>query len=251
MSDVIGINLGAGRWSRPGWAGYDSLHIPGSGRLDASTRFPVPDASLSFVFSSHFFEHIDDNVAQNLFNESFRVLRPGGALRVSVPDFEATLDHYRAGDDAFFDSPDAWDMTLRYENWAACGVHPNLENKLLYAFTAYENMPDRGLFPAWRYIPGYYCGPPKVDAAEVREAATLYPALVFSAWAAARLPPPAQINETGHINAYTLDKFRVMLFRAGFREVERSEHQRSRFAELRHPAFDNRPNISLFVEAIR
>ena len=171
MDGIIGINLGSGPWSFPGWVGVDARHLEVSEHLDEHSRLLFPDNSLSYVFSSHFFEHINDATAQNMMNESARVLRPGGILRITVPDYELVLDRYHHGDHDFFDRGD-WNMTPRYENWRGCGIEPTPETKLVYAFANYatESAPP-DLWPPWHYIPGYYNGPPKIDDNEVRDAA--------------------------------------------------------------------------------
>ena len=44
--------------------------------------------SIKYIYSSHFFEHISDDCATNLFKEVKRVLRADGLLRIVVPNFE-------------------------------------------------------------------------------------------------------------------------------------------------------------------
>jgi len=51
---------------------------------------PWPDQSFDAVYHSHFLEHIPRESAPELLGECLRVLKPGGILRVSVPD----LHHY-------------------------------------------------------------------------------------------------------------------------------------------------------------
>lgn len=251
MDGIIGINLGSGPWSFPGWVGVDARHLEVSEHLDEHSRLLFPDNSLSYVFSSHFFEHINDATAQNLMNESARVLRPGGILRITVPDYELVLDRYHHGDHDFFDRGD-WNMTPRYENWRGCGIEPTPETKLVYAFANYatESAPP-DLWPPWHYIPGYYNGPPKIDDNEVRDAAARLDAVAFSAWAVTHIPLPYRHTTTGHRNAYTMEKFDRMLTRAGFRGGVRSGFRQSQAPALRDEAFDNRPGISMFVEAVK
>lgn len=55
---------------------------------------PFTDATFTFVFSEHFFEHLFMDEAFELFRECFRVLPPGGVLRTAVPD--ADLRTYEA-----------------------------------------------------------------------------------------------------------------------------------------------------------
>lgn len=53
---------------------------------DAQVLHGVPDESYDFVFASHVLEHMED-VGKAMVNWA-RVLRPGGALLILVPDFE-------------------------------------------------------------------------------------------------------------------------------------------------------------------
>lgn len=47
---------------------------------------PFRDATFTFAFSEHFFEHLFMDEAFELFRECHRVLRPGGVMRTVVPD---------------------------------------------------------------------------------------------------------------------------------------------------------------------
>ncbi len=49
-------------------------------------RLPFDDATFSFAFSEHFFEHLFLDEAGELFKECFRVLQPGACFRIVVPD---------------------------------------------------------------------------------------------------------------------------------------------------------------------
>jgi predicted SAM-dependent methyltransferase len=59
---------------------------------------PFRDASVDFVFSSHFLEHLDQPAALRLLRDSYRALRPGGVIRVCVPDLEKAVTFYLAGE---------------------------------------------------------------------------------------------------------------------------------------------------------
>jgi len=62
--------------------------------LDVSRRFRFPDASFECVYSSHMLEHLDRDAAERCIRETHRVLRPGGILRVAVPDLDAVVAAY-------------------------------------------------------------------------------------------------------------------------------------------------------------
>lgn len=79
--------LGAGHQRRPGWLstdilprGLDVLY------LDISKRFPFPDASVRRIYAEHVIEHVSLEHAENMLSESFRVLQPGGQIRIATPD---------------------------------------------------------------------------------------------------------------------------------------------------------------------
>ena len=244
-----GINIGGGSWLRLGWYNLDSLHSADDRSvLDANTRLSFSDASIDWVFSSHFFEHVTDDTANNLFRESHRVLRPGGVFRIAVPDFERVIDRYLAGDHAFFDGGDI-DASVRYDNWRDHNVAVTLENKLSFLFCSYGNKDPKGRWPAWKFDPSYYCGPVVADESRIRELAVARDVGGLSRYLLGLAPKDAY--DYGHINWWTETKFRELLGNAGFQSVARSQYRRSRTRELRGPAFDNRPSWTLYIEAIK
>jgi SAM-dependent methyltransferase len=64
---------------------------------DLSYGIPLPDASVDFVYSSHFLEHMERAAGLRLLRDSYRVLRPGGVIRVCVPDLEKAVQIYLGG----------------------------------------------------------------------------------------------------------------------------------------------------------
>ncbi len=57
-------------------------------------RLPVRDHSASLIYASHVLEHFGRYAYQAVLGEWFRVLAPGGTLRLSVPDFAACAAIY-------------------------------------------------------------------------------------------------------------------------------------------------------------
>ncbi len=255
MTDTLsGLNLGAGNWHGPkGWQGIDRQWGDQPFNLDAGSVLPVADGSLNAVYSSMFFEHIDDATAQHLICEAARVLARDGVLRIVVPDFDLALERYRAGDHAFFDAPvpDGWGLEPRLENWLQHGISLSLENKLLFVFSGYHNKYMPPIPAPWRTDPSYLAGPPIIDRHVVRTAAQRLSGLEFSAWAVAKIPIGIGPECRGHVNAFTTEKLRVMAYRAGFRVAEPSYFRGSRSATMRSDMFDKHPAIALHFEAIR
>ena len=61
---------------------------------DLRKGIPAPDDSVDAVYHSHVLEHIDREIAPVFLRECLRVLRPGGVLRVVVPDLEKSAEDY-------------------------------------------------------------------------------------------------------------------------------------------------------------
>jgi predicted SAM-dependent methyltransferase len=65
-------------------------------RADVRRRIPFPDSSISCIYSSHTFEHFTYEESRAVARECFRVLRPGGILRIVVPDLGIMVRDYLA-----------------------------------------------------------------------------------------------------------------------------------------------------------
>lgn len=65
---------------------------------DLAYGIPLEDESAVAVYSSHFLEHLYKPEAEFLLREAYRVLKPGGLLRICVPDLEYALSLYAKGE---------------------------------------------------------------------------------------------------------------------------------------------------------
>jgi len=121
--DIVGINIGCGTspCERPGWENIDKAvnarirNVPRLRRLlgllgllpGSQDRWPknlrvhdirkglrYKDNSLLCIYSSHCFEHLYLDQAIRFLHECFRVLKPGGTLRLVVPDMELLIRRY-------------------------------------------------------------------------------------------------------------------------------------------------------------
>ena len=102
------INIGAGMWHHPLWHNLDNPS-PGYGKsygpkdhfdsliqhdLMSHDEIKIDSNSLKCIFTSHTIEHIDDAAVDRLLRESYRMLKPGGYLRIVCPDIDLFLDAY-------------------------------------------------------------------------------------------------------------------------------------------------------------
>lgn len=67
---------------------------------DAVKGLPLPMNSVSVFYSSHVLEHLDQIDANIFLEEAYRVLLPGGVIRLAVPDLRKQVAKYFADKDA-------------------------------------------------------------------------------------------------------------------------------------------------------
>lgn len=71
---------------------------------DIREGIPLLDASVEFLFSEHFLEHIDyPRSVKRYVAEVFRVLVPGGQVVTGVPDAVIVLRGYQERDGGLFE----------------------------------------------------------------------------------------------------------------------------------------------------
>jgi SAM-dependent methyltransferase len=124
---MLRVNVGCGPSPTPGWANIDNspslalARVPQAGtaflervgligaeqarmvrvartgavRRGRADRLPFADGTVSVVYSSHMLEHLGRDEARTFLLECHRVLRPGGTLRLVVPDLERYVSAYR------------------------------------------------------------------------------------------------------------------------------------------------------------
>jgi predicted SAM-dependent methyltransferase len=94
------LQLGTGPNPLAGWLNTDlrpDLYREHRGKivfLDATKSFPFDDMTFDYVFSEHQIEHISQRDASAMARECFRVLCPGGRIRIATPDLAAILRLY-------------------------------------------------------------------------------------------------------------------------------------------------------------
>ncbi len=151
----IRLNIGCGTAPTDGWINYDNSPVvriarwpmlprfmlalrlidPGQAEFahlcrargvryaNAVARIPHADGSVDVIYSCHMIEHLDRHEARRFLAECRRVLRPGGVIRLVVPDLRITVRDYvaKGNADTFvehlqlaLDKPHGFSEYLRY-----------------------------------------------------------------------------------------------------------------------------------------
>ena len=151
----VKVNLGSGLFVAPGWINVDGnlkaliagwpefvlrlLHpffvrsgvmveqfiaiLRGNRFVHCDLKYgiPLPDSSADFVFCSHVLHHLYRDEAHRLLCEVLRILKPGGAIRLVVPDLEYIMSLYGKGERErtlsyfFYPSPRSDLFSRRYQ----------------------------------------------------------------------------------------------------------------------------------------
>lgn len=93
----LNLNLGCGQHTMHGWHNIDLVDYPMIIKHDLSQGLPnnYQEYSVDFIYTEHFIEHITRDQAILLLKDCYRVLRVGGAIRISTPNLGSLIEDYR------------------------------------------------------------------------------------------------------------------------------------------------------------
>lgn len=95
MSELKMINIGCGTTLHPEWINLDvAPALPDVVKVNIIEGLPFSSEFADVCYSSHVLEHLDKRTAHSLIVECFRVLKPGGTVRLVVPDLGAIASEY-------------------------------------------------------------------------------------------------------------------------------------------------------------
>lgn len=112
------FHLGCGRHFIPGYLNIDLVKEAETGKIyqagdkkgafflsyDLSNGIPGYDNSLDVIYHCHFLEHLAYRQAIRLLRHAGLRLKPGGRMRVVVPDLELWIENYHRNQTSFFDA---------------------------------------------------------------------------------------------------------------------------------------------------
>jgi predicted SAM-dependent methyltransferase len=101
------LNWGCGEWPEPGWLNSDVKDTPGIDIVaDVRTGLPLDTDSIDYIVSIHALPELPYPDLVPALTELRRVLKPGGILRLALPDLERGIAAYQRGDADYFHVPD-------------------------------------------------------------------------------------------------------------------------------------------------
>ena len=107
MNELRRLNWGCGAAGEPGWVNSDIKEGP---RIDVAgdilAGLPLADDTFDYTVSIHALPELPLDAQVPALAELRRVLKPGGVLRLALPDLVKGVDAYRRGERDYFLVPD-------------------------------------------------------------------------------------------------------------------------------------------------
>ncbi len=101
------LNWGCGGHTLPGWINSDNKEAPEIDlSCDIRSGLPLDADSIDYAASIHALPEVPYTELVPVLRELRRVIKPGGVLRLSLPDLLKGVDAYRRGDRDYFLVPD-------------------------------------------------------------------------------------------------------------------------------------------------
>ena len=117
------LHLGSASKAIKGFVNVDIRELEGVDVIDniiTLEKFSENEADL--IYSSHVLEHTGRREYMTVLKRWYDVLKPGGTLRIAVPDLEAVFDHYKEHGDlevlrGFLYGGQTYDQNYHYCGW--------------------------------------------------------------------------------------------------------------------------------------
>jgi predicted SAM-dependent methyltransferase len=251
LSERRFYNIGAGAFQHQFWTNVDyateryaEFQAAPFINYDLMQLKPLPleENIAEFVYSSHTIEYVSDEAVQNMLAESYRILKPGGGIRLTTPDARLEYEAYRRKDIKLWYWIDWYSQKGSWEHLYKMPLcNASIHQLFLHHFASQLCEIDIDDSPS-----------KKVSDREIQETFTRHPSVktldVFTKQC--RFNPDHPQN---HMNWWTHEKLIALLKEAGFSDPYVSGWGQSIFPPLRDTSlFDTtHPAISLYVEAVR
>ena len=164
---MIKGHFGAGPIYQQGWINIDKSREHNQDLYGDLLQMHFDENHFDVIYLCHAYEHLDfPNDAVEALNRFYRWLKPGGILRISVPDLELAVNAYvTTGDLKFLYSPDfkgyyhkdtkAERLNFFIKAWEHCFCYDYETLSGMFADAGFENIqqkqPNESLIPGFNY----------------------------------------------------------------------------------------------------
>jgi SAM-dependent methyltransferase len=231
-----------------GWTTVDRnggnirIHLNQDTKLDM-----FENNSVSCIYSSHMIEHMEIESVQNIFNECYRILKPGGIIRTCCPNASQFIQEYKNNPDTFgthyeYGVGSGRTYKQEVEMWTnILAMSPEAKNECL--------LPHNLLCAEFVC----YCDRPQYGHTFDKEQFDIMinkPEEEFLEWVTSHYQKG---RPAGHMTAFTPDKVKSLYIEAGFKSENtfEMEYRKSNILDIDAIDLELRKTISLYVEGIK
>ena len=111
------LHLGCGTQILESWLNTDLCPNDAVQFLDVTKKFPFDDCVFDYVFSEHLIEHLEYPDGKKMLRESYRVLKPGGKIRIATPDLKFLISLLAAEKGKEQENYMEWMQQKKYIKW--------------------------------------------------------------------------------------------------------------------------------------
>jgi len=117
--EIKKLHLGAGPNVLDGWYNTDLSPVhEGVYVIDVTKILPCDDKTVDYILSEHLIEHLSYEEGCYMLTECYRILKPGGKIRVATPDLEILMGLH---------SSEKSEIQKRYIKWHIDSFLPGME----------------------------------------------------------------------------------------------------------------------------
>jgi SAM-dependent methyltransferase len=245
LAEKIFLNIGAGDFYHKYWTNVDYVsdwysksqkyHFVNY-NIMSMKPLPFKDNSIELVYNSHVIEHVTNCAVNYLLLEIYRILKPGGGVRITCPDAQLLYKSLSNQDLSFWN----W----RYE-WFTGKLSSGISD--ISEVTIYDYIVREIATPSCRF---YKYKKSSIEPQKVENIFTTVSYNNFFNYLTSKLEFDSE-RPGDHINWWDEAKIMSYLQKAGFKNVYSSRAKQSLFTPLRNVnKFDTTaPLMSLYVEA--
>lgn len=94
MSEARKLHIGAGRVHLPGFINMDLFDMHQQDLYCEMTKMPFEKNTFDLIYACHVLEHVHRRMVTATLHHWVEMLKPGGVLRLAVPNFDSVLSRY-------------------------------------------------------------------------------------------------------------------------------------------------------------
>lgn len=99
----IWLHWGCGPKKLPNWVNIDGWKTDATDYVhDLRAKLPFHDETVELIFTEHVLEHVEFDIARQVLADFYRIMKPGGRIRIVVPGLEECIRAFSQGETGWF-----------------------------------------------------------------------------------------------------------------------------------------------------